>query len=106
MQRLAVLGVVMLALLWGTEVRPEEHAQGAVYRRVNLVSDIAGVARFTDPNLVNPWGLAFSATSPSTTRAWGRCTRAWPSPALLLTIFCMPPISPRAWWKCTTRTIP
>ena len=64
MQRLAVLGVVMLALLWGTEVRPEEHAQGAVYRRVNLVSDIAGVARFTDPNLVNPWGLAFSATSP------------------------------------------
>ncbi|HEX2715777.1 MAG TPA: TIGR03118 family protein, partial [Candidatus Acidoferrales bacterium] len=34
------------------------------YRRVNLVSDIAGVARFTDPNLVNPWGLAFGPTSP------------------------------------------
>src|SRR5262252_3959033 len=64
MKQLTVLGVVMLALLWGTGVRPEERAPGAVYRRVNLVSDIAGVARYTDPNLVNPWGLAFSATSP------------------------------------------
>src|SRR5882724_6868550 len=34
------------------------------YTRVNLVSDIDGVARFTDPHLVNPWGLAFSASSP------------------------------------------
>jgi uncharacterized protein (TIGR03118 family) len=31
---------------------------------VNLVSDIDGVANFTDPNLVNPWGLGFSSTSP------------------------------------------
>ena len=31
---------------------------------MNLVSDIDGVARFTDPNLVNPWGLGFSFTSP------------------------------------------
>ena len=43
---------------------PEESDGERVYTRVNLVSDIAGVARFTDPNLVNPWGLAFSATSP------------------------------------------
>jgi len=64
MQRLAVLGVVVLALLWGTGAWPEDHDRGAVYKRVNLVSDIAGVARFTDPNLVNPWGLAFSPTSP------------------------------------------
>jgi len=34
------------------------------YQQVNLVSDIPGVARITDPNLVNPWGLAASATSP------------------------------------------
>src|SRR5947209_19729179 len=38
-------------------------AQG-VYQRTNLVSDINGVAEFTDPNLVNPWGLASSPTSP------------------------------------------
>src|SRR5439155_9373527 len=34
------------------------------YERTNLVSDIAGVARFTDANLVNPWGLSHSPTSP------------------------------------------
>ena len=28
------------------------------YERTNLVSDIDGVADFTDPNLVNPWGLS------------------------------------------------
>jgi len=30
----------------------------------DLVSDVPGRAVFTDPNLVNPWGIAFSATSP------------------------------------------
>jgi uncharacterized protein (TIGR03118 family) len=30
----------------------------------NLVSDQAGVADHTDKNLINPWGNAFSATSP------------------------------------------
>src|SRR5438477_4780268 len=30
----------------------------------NLVSDIPGLADQTDPNLVNPWGMASSLTSP------------------------------------------
>ena len=64
MKRLTVLGVVLLAWLWGTGAWPEDHNRGAVYRRVNLVSDIAGVARFPGANLVNPWGLAFGPTSP------------------------------------------
>ncbi|HXT26320.1 MAG TPA: TIGR03118 family protein [Candidatus Eisenbacteria bacterium] len=34
------------------------------FRRVNLVSDIPGVALRSDPNLVNCWGIAFSPTSP------------------------------------------
>ena len=34
------------------------------FGQVNLVSDLPGVARFTDPDLVNPWGMAFSAKSP------------------------------------------
>lgn len=34
------------------------------FGQVNLVSDLPGLARFTDPDLVNPWGMAFSATSP------------------------------------------
>jgi uncharacterized protein (TIGR03118 family) len=34
------------------------------YTQTNLVSDIPGVARITDPNLVNPWGQATIGTSP------------------------------------------
>ena len=34
------------------------------YQQTNLVSDIPGLAPVTDPDLVNPWGLTASATSP------------------------------------------
>jgi uncharacterized protein (TIGR03118 family) len=35
------------------------------YDQVNLVSDVSGYgAARIDPNLVNPWGISFSATSP------------------------------------------
>jgi uncharacterized protein (TIGR03118 family) len=34
------------------------------YTQTNLISDIPGVARVTDPNLVNPWGQATIGTSP------------------------------------------
>ena len=34
------------------------------YIQHNLVADTAGVADFTDPNLVNPWGIAESAAGP------------------------------------------
>ena len=35
-----------------------------LYLQTNLVSDIQGMANFTDPNLKDPWGISFSATSP------------------------------------------
>src|SRR5271170_2290069 len=34
------------------------------YIQHNLVSDVAGKADVTDPNLVNPWGVSETATSP------------------------------------------
>jgi len=34
------------------------------YSQINLVSDISGLANTTDPNLLDPWGVSFSATSP------------------------------------------
>src|SRR5690348_2233659 len=37
---------------------------GPNYIQHNLVSDIPGLADQTDPNLINPWGMAASATSP------------------------------------------
>jgi uncharacterized protein (TIGR03118 family) len=42
----------------------EAHGPGNVYKKRNLVSDIDGVARITDPNLVNPWGLAAGSATP------------------------------------------
>ena len=42
----------------------ERHVPSTVYLQSNLVSDIAGVARFTDPNLVNPWGITASPNGP------------------------------------------
>src|SRR5258705_2306160 len=37
-------------------------ARADTYSWTNFQSDIAGVAQHTDPNLVNPWGMAASAT--------------------------------------------
>src|SRR5262249_33018139 len=34
------------------------------YLKTNLAADIPGMAAHTDPNLVNPWGMAFAVTSP------------------------------------------
>src|SRR5271169_1256768 len=34
------------------------------YIQHKLIADSAGVADLTDPNLVNPWGISESATSP------------------------------------------
>ena len=34
------------------------------FKQINLVSDVSGLATYTDPNLINPWGVAFSPTSP------------------------------------------
>jgi len=34
------------------------------FQQTNLVADVAGLAPTTDPNLVNPWGIAFSPTGP------------------------------------------
>ena len=40
------------------------HAQVAGFVQVNLVSDIPKLAAITDPELVNPWGVSHSTTSP------------------------------------------
>src|SRR4051794_34795081 len=34
------------------------------FTQVNLASDLPGLARVIDPNLVNPWGMSFSPTGP------------------------------------------
>jgi uncharacterized protein (TIGR03118 family) len=45
-------------------VTPDHHRGQNEYRQTNLLSDIPGVARNTDPNLVNPWGMAAGPSTP------------------------------------------
>jgi uncharacterized protein (TIGR03118 family) len=40
------------------------------FQQTNLVSDIAGLAQVTDPNLVNPWGISFSSAAPKGSPIW------------------------------------
>lgn len=49
-------------------------AEAAPYAQTDLVSDIAGRATITDPELVNPWGVSHSATSPFWTSNQGKGT--------------------------------
>jgi uncharacterized protein (TIGR03118 family) len=37
---------------------------GTIYVQTNLVSNMPGLAATTDPNLINPWGVAFAPKSP------------------------------------------
>jgi uncharacterized protein (TIGR03118 family) len=65
--RRAWCGAVLTALALvtvGVPVAASAGSSGSQYQQTNLISDIPGVARVTDPNLVNPWGQAASATSP------------------------------------------
>jgi uncharacterized protein (TIGR03118 family) len=50
------------------------HAQVADFVQVNLVSNIAGLATITDPQLVNPWGVSHNTTSPFWTSNQGMST--------------------------------
>jgi uncharacterized protein (TIGR03118 family) len=45
-------------------VSPVAHAEGDLYKRQNLVSDIPNTADRIDSNLVNAWGVAFNPFGP------------------------------------------
>src|ERR1035438_8312851 len=53
-----VLTIALIAAI------PRPAAAQNAYLQHNLVSDLPGLADVTDTNLVNPWGISFSATSP------------------------------------------
>lgn len=68
---LAVLTALAFAapVAWAGHDNGDDHGKGHKnkpddYCRSNLVSDLPGVALLQDTNLVNAWGISFSATSP------------------------------------------
>jgi uncharacterized protein (TIGR03118 family) len=58
------LPTLLAAAAVGLPVATSVGQSGSLYVQTNLVSDIPGVARITDPNLVNPWGLSTVDGSP------------------------------------------
>src|SRR5438309_9971281 len=58
------MSLLAMVVLGSIVAVAQEHNASRRYKQVNLVSDIAGLAAVTDPSLVNPWGVAFSPTSP------------------------------------------
>jgi uncharacterized protein (TIGR03118 family) len=63
LRSLGILAATAALMLSGVSAAVA-HGPGNVYKKRNLVSDIDGVARITDPNLVNPWGLAAGPSTP------------------------------------------
>jgi uncharacterized protein (TIGR03118 family) len=59
------LSLVVAAMLLFCASAQRVLADGAnSFTQTNLVSDIPGMAKTTDPNLANPWGVSFSSGSP------------------------------------------
>ena len=52
------------ALFVGTLNLAALPAKSAGFVQTNLVSDIANLAKITDPELANPWGVSHSPTTP------------------------------------------
>jgi uncharacterized protein (TIGR03118 family) len=61
---LSAVVALVVALLPSTPTRRARAATSGIYHQTNLVSDEPGVALITDPNLVNPWGISMSGSSP------------------------------------------
>ena len=63
-----MLGVIaataVVALTGAGPAGATGHPGTSAFTQRNLVSDIPGVARITDPNLVNPWGLSAGPATP------------------------------------------
>jgi uncharacterized protein (TIGR03118 family) len=57
-----LLSLVGLLIFLATGARPA--LADTVYAQTNLVSDVSGEAANTNANLINPWGMAFTGTSP------------------------------------------
>jgi uncharacterized protein (TIGR03118 family) len=62
---IVLAGISALALALAGPAAAHGGMGANVYKKRNLVSDIDGVARITDPNLVNPWGLSFGPSTPA-----------------------------------------
>jgi uncharacterized protein (TIGR03118 family) len=54
----------VIAVFFGAVTLCGSLGAASLYFQTNLTSDVPGMAANLDPNLKNPWGMSFSATSP------------------------------------------
>ncbi len=59
-----LLGLPVALALASAAAPAKAHEKSGSYLQTNLVSNLPGLAQLQDTNLVNPWGISFSATSP------------------------------------------
>src|SRR5258708_18455050 len=64
-----LLAVVMtlatlLLLLVPVAAYAQPNTANGFYQQTNLVSDLPNIAKFQDPNLLNPWGLSHGPATP------------------------------------------
>src|SRR6266852_5389996 len=59
-----VMTLATLLLLVPVAAYAQANTANGFYQQTNLVSDLPNIAKFQDPNLLNPWGLSHSPTSP------------------------------------------
>lgn len=62
--RLCLMPVAVSMVVATPELLNAAPNPGNSFAQHNLVSDLPGVASYMDPDLVNPWGISFSPTSP------------------------------------------
>ncbi|HEX5156281.1 MAG TPA: TIGR03118 family protein [Ktedonobacterales bacterium] len=62
--RLLAIAVALSAGLLLAQQTASADGRNGFYQQTNLVSDLPGVARVTDPNLVNSWGIVHGPTTP------------------------------------------
>jgi len=66
MQRVSVYAktIVLFTGMTLFAIAPQPSLADTLYAQINLTSNVPGLAANTDPNLRNPWGMSYSATSP------------------------------------------
>ncbi|MDB6017209.1 MAG: hypothetical protein JWR19_1698 [Pedosphaera sp.] len=62
--RLSLLAATAALALMSVAALAKDGENSDSYMQTNLVSNLPGMAQLQDTNLVNPWGISFSATSP------------------------------------------
>src|SRR4051794_8695584 len=59
-----VLGVLGTQVGSPAAAKSRHHGHHSAFKQVNLVSDLPGRARLLDPEVKNPWGIAFGPSTP------------------------------------------